>query len=94
MDHSRWVLVGWIAVAVITTVIATGLGRQYATNFTLPGTEAQRVTDLLRSEFKAQSGDVDTIVFHNPRGSIDAPASAPPLPRCCPVWPRCPTWWA
>ncbi|HEX3978707.1 MAG TPA: MMPL family transporter [Solirubrobacteraceae bacterium] len=60
--------------AVLTTVIASGVGRQYATDFSLPGTEAQHVVDLLGSQFKAQSGDVDTIVFHNANGSVDDPA--------------------
>ena len=60
-------------IAVATTVIASVVGRQYATNFSLPGTEAQHVTDLLQSEFKAQSGDTDTIVFHNTRGSVNEP---------------------
>jgi RND superfamily putative drug exporter len=83
--HRRWVVLGWIAIAVLTTALASGVGRQYANNFTLPGTEAQRVTDLLGSEFKAQSGDIDTIVFHSSQGSIDAPnvraAIAPMLAR-------------
>jgi putative drug exporter of the RND superfamily len=61
-------------VAVLTTVIASAVGRQYSTDFSLPGTEAQHVVDLLGSEFKAQSGDVDTIVFHNTRGSINDPS--------------------
>ncbi len=39
-----------------------------------PGTEAQHVVDLLGSQFKAQSGDVDTIVFHNAKGTVDDPA--------------------
>jgi RND superfamily putative drug exporter len=83
--HRRWVIVGWIAIAVLTTVVAAGVGRQYANDFSLPGTEAQRVVNLLGSEFKTQSGDVDTIVFHNSRASIDAPgvraAIAPVLAR-------------
>jgi RND superfamily putative drug exporter len=72
--HRRWVIGGWIVVAVLTTVIAGAVGRQYATDFSLPGTEAQHVVDLLGGQFKAQSGDVDTIVFHNARGTIDDPA--------------------
>jgi putative drug exporter of the RND superfamily len=71
--HRRWVVGGWILVAVITTVIATAVGRQYANNFTLPGTEAQRVVDLLGSEFTSQSGDIDTIVFHTTRGTVLSP---------------------
>src|SRR5205814_136207 len=62
--HRRRVLIGWLALAVLTTVIAGAAGRHYATNFSLPGTESQRALDLLKKEFPAQSGDVDTIVFH------------------------------
>ena len=71
--HRRWVVTGWVLVAILTTVIATAVGRQYANNFTLPGTEAQRVVDLLGNEFPAQSGDVDTIVFHTSQGSVLSP---------------------
>jgi RND superfamily putative drug exporter len=66
--------VGWIALAIAATVIASGVGRHYANNFSLPGTEAQRVTDLLAKEFPAQSGDRDTIVFHSSQSTVDAPA--------------------
>jgi putative drug exporter of the RND superfamily len=72
--HRRRVIVAWVAVAILTTVIATAVGRQYATNFTLPGTESQRALDLLKKEFPAQSGDVDTIVFHTNAGTVDDPA--------------------
>ncbi len=70
--HRRWVVAGWVAIAVATTVIASAVGRQYANNFSLPGTEAQRVVNLLGSQFQSQGGDSDTIVFHSSRGSIDA----------------------
>jgi putative drug exporter of the RND superfamily len=71
--HRRWVVAGWVIVAVLTTVIATGVGRHYATDFSLPNTESQHVVDLLKSEFPAQSGDTDTIVWHNSQGSATAP---------------------
>ena len=71
--HRRYVFAGWVAVAIITTVIAGAVGRQYATNFTLPGTDAQRAYDLLKNEFKAQSGDVDNVVFHTAQGTIASP---------------------
>jgi putative drug exporter of the RND superfamily len=72
--HRRWVVVVWVAVAIGTTVVAGAVGRQYATNFSLPGTEAQHVVDLLNSQFPAQSGDVDTVVFHTSQGTVDDPA--------------------
>jgi RND superfamily putative drug exporter len=61
-------------VAVLATVIASAVGRQYATDFSLPGTESQHVVDLLNREFRAQSGDVDTIVFHTATGTVHDPA--------------------
>ena len=74
ISHRRTVVIGWIAIAILTSVIAEAVGRNYASNFTLPGTESQRASDLLSREFKIQSGDVDTIVFHYSRGTIDSPA--------------------
>jgi putative drug exporter of the RND superfamily len=71
--HRGRVFVTWLAIAVITTAVAGAAGRNYATNFSLPGTESQRALDLLKKEFPAQSGDVDTIVFHSANGTVDDP---------------------
>src|ERR1700744_1837496 len=83
--HPRGGSGGWVLGAVLATVIAGAVGRQYATDFSLPGTEAQHVVDLLGGQFKAQSGDVDTIVFHTSTGTVDDPsvrnAVAPVLER-------------
>ena len=72
--HRRYVVIGWIAIAIVTSVIAHGVGRNYSTNFSLPGTESQRAQNLLNREFKTQSGDLDTIVFHTSQGTVDSPA--------------------
>jgi RND superfamily putative drug exporter len=71
--HRRWVVVGWIVLAIATTAIASAVGRQYSTNFSLPNTESQRVADLLQSKFPTQSGDVDTIVWHTGSGTVQSP---------------------
>src|ERR1700722_5011324 len=71
ISHRRQVIVAWILIAVVSTVVAGAVGRHYATNFTLPGTESQHVADLLNKEFPAQKGDVDTIVFHSSKGTVD-----------------------
>ena len=73
ISHRGRVFFAWLAVAIITTVIAGAVGRDYATNFSLPGTESQRALDLLKRDFPAQSGDVDTIVFRVKRGTVDSP---------------------
>src|SRR5271163_2227997 len=72
--HRRRVVVAWLAVAVITTVLARAVGPNYVSVFSLPGTDSQRASDLLKQEFKAQSGDVDTVVFHVSQGTVDSPA--------------------
>ena len=69
--HRGRVFVAWLVVAILTTVVASAAGRNYATNFSLPGTQSQRALDLLKKEFPAQSGDVDTIVFHNADGTVE-----------------------
>jgi RND superfamily putative drug exporter len=72
--HRRTVVIVWVAVAILTTVLAKAIGPNYVTVFGLPGTQSQRASDLLQSEFKEQSGDADTIVFHVSEGTIDTPA--------------------
>ena len=71
--HRGRVFASWLVVAILTTAIAGAVGRNYATNFSLPGTESQRALDLLGREFPAQSGDVDTIVFRVNGGTVDSP---------------------
>jgi putative drug exporter of the RND superfamily len=72
--HRRRVVIGWVAGAVLITVLAHAVGPNYVTVFSLPGTESQRAVDLLKQEFKTQSGDVDAIVFHVSKGTVDSPA--------------------
>ncbi len=74
ITHRRRVVVGWIAFAILASVVAQAVGRNYASSFTLPGTESQRATNLLSNEFKTQSGDVDTIVLRTSQGTIDSRA--------------------
>jgi RND superfamily putative drug exporter len=74
IQHRRRVVIAWVAVAVLTSLIASAVGRNYATNFSLPGTESQKAQNLLTSEFSVQSGDQDTIVFHTSQGTVQSPA--------------------
>jgi putative drug exporter of the RND superfamily len=72
--HRRRVVLGWIAIAVVTTVVSRVVGPNYVTVFGLPGTQSQNALDLLKSEFKAQSGDADSVVFHVSQGTVNSPA--------------------
>ncbi len=73
MAHRRRVVVGWLAVAVLASVLSHAIGPSYSSVFGIPGTESQRARELLKREFPAQSGDVDTIVLHVAQGTIDSP---------------------
>ena len=73
--HRRLVLIAWVRDRDRRRPSPPqAAGRNYASNFTLPGTESQRALDLLAREFPPQSGDVDTFVFHVSNGTIDSPA--------------------
>jgi RND superfamily putative drug exporter len=74
ISHRRRLIAGWIAIAVGATILASAVGRNYTSNFSLPGTEAQRVSDLLSREFPSQGGDIDTVVFQTSSGSVRDPA--------------------
>src|SRR5581483_11673791 len=73
ISHRGRVCLAWVAAAIITTMLAGAVGRDYATNFSLPGTDSQRALDLLKRDFPAQSGDTDTIVFRVRSGTVDSP---------------------
>jgi len=72
--HRRRVVVAWIAGAVLITVVSHAVGPSYVTSFGLPGTQSQQALDLLKHDFKAQSGDADAVVFHVSRGTVESPA--------------------
>ncbi len=73
VNHRRYVVLAWVVIAVGTTVIATSVGRNYSNNFQLPGTDAQRASNLLVSEFPAQAGDIDQVVWHTSTGTVYSP---------------------
>ena len=74
IDHRRFVILGWIAVAIAALALSSAVGSRYATNFSLPGTESQRAADLLKRDFPAQAGDSDQIVFAAKQGKVSDPA--------------------
>src|SRR5271154_5494488 len=84
MTHRRRVIVGWLAVAVLASVLSYAIGPSYSSVFGIPGTQPQRARELLKREFPTQSGDGDPIVFRVAQGTIDSPevrAAVGPLLR-------------
>jgi RND superfamily putative drug exporter len=70
MAHRRIVVLTWIVAAVGIFAVSSSVGKNTASDFTLPGTGSQHAVDLLRSRFPAQAGDVDQIVFHARTGKL------------------------
>lgn len=55
------------------TVTAAGFaGSAYSNNYDVPGTEAGRAADLLKSGFANLGGDTDTIVWHTSDSTVRA----------------------
>ena len=73
IEHRRRALVAWVALLVVVLGVSGAVGTHQANQFSLKGTESQRAQDLLKSDFPAQSGDVDQIVFHARQGRITDP---------------------
>jgi RND superfamily putative drug exporter len=64
----RRVLLTWIIALVGLSAVGGAVGSSFARNFTAPGTESQRATDLLKARFPARAGDEGQIVFTDTAG--------------------------
>jgi RND superfamily putative drug exporter len=72
----RWaVLAGWLVALVASIALSSSVGAHYTNDFNLPGTETQRAFDLLKTQFPAENGDIDSIVVHSRRGRLTDPAT-------------------
>jgi putative drug exporter of the RND superfamily len=68
--HRALTIVAWLLTAVVVTFAAQAAGTKEIASFRLPGTESQRVYDLLADRFPAQNGDSDQIVFRARTGTL------------------------
>ena len=70
--HPWRVLLATLFVMVVLGALFARFGGQYTDNFTLPGTESQRLIDLLDERFPSTAGDTATIVVRAAEG-VDEP---------------------
>jgi RND superfamily putative drug exporter len=59
----RRVVAFWLLALVAVSVLSGVIGTNFSTNFSAPNTESTRAADLLRANFKAQSGDAVQVVM-------------------------------
>ncbi len=62
------VIVSWVVFLVALVFALTRFGGEFATEFSLPGSESQRARDLLEERFPSRAGGDATIVFEAPAG--------------------------
>lgn len=67
--HRRRVLAAWLTLVVATIALAALSGGKTNDDFTIPGTEAQQVTDLLQAKVPQLAGGQMQVVIAAPAGS-------------------------
>jgi putative drug exporter of the RND superfamily len=72
--HPRRLILGWLGVIVILIALVATVGGSLRDKFEIPGSDTQKATDLIESEFASEQGSVLNIVFAAPEGQrLDAP---------------------
>ncbi len=72
-----WRVIGALGVAIaLLALVAIAFPGRYTDNFSIPGTESQRLVDLLEERFPRAAGDSATVVVRAPAGLNDAAATA------------------
>ena len=65
----------WVGIIVVLIVLVATIGGSLRDEFTIPGSDTQKATDLIEAEFASEQGAVLNIVFAAPEGQrLDTPA--------------------
>ena len=72
--HPGRVFLAWGGIIALLVVLVIGIGGSLKDEFSIPGSDTQRATDLIESEFAAEQGAVLNLVFAAPEGeTLDTP---------------------
>ena len=72
--HPWRVVFGWVGIVALLVVLVGTVGGSLRDEFEIPGSETQKATDLVESEFASEQGGVLNIVFAAPKGErLDTP---------------------
>jgi RND superfamily putative drug exporter len=73
-EHPWRVVVAWVGIIAALVVLVATVGGSLKDEFEIPGSDTQRATDLIESEFAAEQGGVLNLVFAAPEGEqLDTP---------------------
>jgi putative drug exporter of the RND superfamily len=67
--HPVWVLAVWLVVALTIVGVARIVGQETNDHLSLPGTDSQAASDLLRDKFPEQANGSIPIAFRAPAGA-------------------------
>ena len=72
--HPWRVVGGWVGILVVLIVLVSTVGGSLRDEFEIPGSDTQKATDLLETEFTSEQGAVLNVVFAAPEGQrLDTP---------------------
>ena len=72
--HPWRVVFGWLGIVVLLVVLVGTVGGSLKDEFEIPGSDTQKATDLIESEFASEQGGVLNLVFAAPEGErLDTP---------------------
>src|ERR687898_1681350 len=72
--HPWRVIVSWVGIIALLIVLVGTIGGGLKDEFEIPGSDTQKATDLIESEFAAEQGGVLNLVFAAPQGeTLDTP---------------------
>jgi RND superfamily putative drug exporter len=72
--HPWRVIFSWIGIIVVLVFLVATIGGSLRDEFQIPGSDTQKATDLIESEFSSEQGGVLNLVFAAPEGQrLDTP---------------------
>ena len=72
--HPWRVVFGWLGIVAVLIALVATVGGQLRDEFSIPGSETQKATDLIEAEFASEQGAVLNVVFAAPEGQrLDTP---------------------
>ena len=72
--HPWRVIASWLGIVVVLIALVATVGGSLKDEFDIPGSETQKATDLIESEFASEQGGVLNLVFAAPEGQrLDTP---------------------
>src|SRR5215216_5072014 len=73
-SHPWRVIGGWVGIVALLVVLVATVGGGLKDEFEIPGSDTQKATDLIESEFASEQGGVLNLVFAAPEGErLDTP---------------------